>query len=90
MQWDGILQVGPVHPITAEDFLLARGEDLGQCFQVVQGLHLRLSDFIHGVLVHRRAEAIRGWRGWLREDPLVHPYKWLRPELVPPAPFFEL
>ena len=86
VQWDGILRVGPIHPITAEDFLLARGEDLGQCCQVVQGLHRRLSDFIHGVVVHRRAEAIRGWRGWLREDPLVHPYKWLRPELVPPAP----
>ena len=24
VQWDGILRVGPIHPITAEDFLLAR------------------------------------------------------------------
>ena len=23
------------------------------------------------------------------EDPLVHPYKWLRPDLVPPAPFLQ-
>ena len=37
----------------------------------------------------RREDAIRGWRGWLREDPFVHPYKWLRPELVPPAPFLQ-
>ena len=29
--------------------------------------------------------AIRGWRDWLREDPFVNPYKWLRPDLVPPA-----
>ena len=29
--WDGILRVGPIHPTTAEDFLLAKGEDLGQC-----------------------------------------------------------
>ena len=56
---------------------------------MVQGLHRRLSDFIHAVVVHRRAEAIRGWKGWLREDPFVHPYKWLRPELVPPAPFLQ-
>ena len=28
-----------------------------------------------------------GWRNWLREDRLVHTYKWLRPNLVPPAPF---
>ena len=31
------------------------------------------------IVVHRRDEAIRGFR----EDPLVHPYKWLRPDLVP-------
>ena len=69
--------------------MLARGGDLGQCCQVVQGLHRRLSDFIHAVVVHRREEAIRGWRGWLREDLFDHPYKWLRPELVPPAPFLQ-
>ena len=40
-------------------------------------------------MVHRRDEAIRRWRNWLREDPLVHPYKWLRPDLVPPAPFLQ-
>ena len=57
--------------------------------QVVEGLHRRLSDFVHGAVVHRREEAIRGWRDWLREDPLVHPYKWLRPDLVPPAPFLQ-
>ena len=89
VQLDAILRAGPIHPITAEDFLLARGGDLGQCCQVVQGLHRRLSDFIHAVVVHRREEAIRGWRGWLREDPFDHPYKWLRPELVPRAPFLQ-
>ena len=26
---------------------------------------------------------------WLRENPLVHPYQWLRPDLVPPAPFLQ-
>ena len=33
--------------------------------------------------------AIRGWRNWLLEDPLVHPYKVARPDLVPPAPFLQ-
>ena len=89
VQWDAILRVVPIPPITAEDFLFARGGDLGQCRQVVQGLHRRLSDFVHGVVVHRRDEATRGWRGWLREDPLVNPYRWLRLELVPPAPFLQ-
>ena len=52
-------------------------------------IHRRLCDFIHSVVVHRRDEAIRSWRNWIREDPLVHPYKWLRPDLVPPAPFLQ-
>ena len=30
-------------------------------------LPCRLYDFIHRVVVHRRGEAIRGWRNWLRE-----------------------
>ena len=52
-------------------------------------LHCRLSDFNHRIVVHRRDEAIRGWRNWLREDPLVRPNKWLTPDLVPPAPFLQ-
>ena len=40
-------------------------------------------------MVYRRDEAIRGWRNWIREDPSVHPYRWLRPDLVPPAPFLQ-
>ena len=64
------------------------GGGLGVWLQVVEGLHRKLSDFIHGVVVHRREEAIQRWRNWLRADPLVHPYKWLRSDLIPPAPFF--
>ena len=65
------------------------GFGLGDFRRVVGDLHRRLSDFIHGVVVHRRDEAIWGWRNWLREDPLVHPCKWLRPDLVPPAPLLQ-
>ena len=49
----------------------------------------RFCDFIHRIVVHRRDEAIRGWRNWILDDPLVHPYRWLRPDLVPPAPFLQ-
>ena len=89
VQWDAILRVGPIPLVSDADFVLARTGDLGQCYQVVLGLHRRLSDFLHAVLVRRREVAIRGWRDWLREDPLVNPYKWLRPDLVPPAPFLQ-
>ena len=39
------------------------------------------------VVLHREDFAIGGWRSWVLEDPLVHPFWWLRPDLVPPAPF---
>ena len=73
VQWDAILRVGPIPPLSDADFVLARVGDLGQCYQVVLGLHRRLSDFLHAVVVRRREVAIRGWRDWLREDPFVNP-----------------
>ena len=70
-----ILQIGPLYPVTLDDLHAVEGFGLGDFRRVVGDVHRRLSDFIHGLLVHRRDEAIRGWRNWLREDPLVHPYK---------------
>ena len=40
-------------------------------------------------MINRRDEAIRVWRDWIREDPMVHSYRWLTPDLVPPAPFLQ-
>ena len=68
---------------------LVWGLGIGEFHRVVFGLHRRLSDFIHSVVVHRRDDAIREWRNWVRDDPLIHPYKRLRPDLVPPAPFLQ-
>ena len=34
-----------------------------------------------------RKRAVQGWKTWILEDPLVHPSRWLRPDLVPPSPF---
>ena len=76
-----------LHPVTMEDLLRVQEGGLGWFHEVVGDLHGRLSDFIHRVVVHRRDEAIRSSRGWLREDPLVRPYRCLRPDLVPPSSF---
>ena len=88
-QWDRILAIGPLHPVTFGDFDMVQGVGIGEFHRIVSDIHRRLSDFVHAVVVHRRDEAVRGWWNWLREDPLVHPYKWLRPELVHPAPFLQ-
>ena len=87
-QWDQVLALGPMYPVTLDDLSLDRALDIGAFFHAAS-VHRRLSDIIHQVVVHRRDEAIRGWRNWIREDPLVHPYRWLRPDLVPPAPFLQ-
>ena len=44
---------------------------LGDFHHAVSDVHHRLSDFTHQVVVYRRDEAIRRWRNWVREDPLV-------------------
>ena len=88
-QWDKVLVVGPMYPVTLDDLSLDRALDIGAFFHAASDVHRRLSDFIHQVVVHPRDEAIRGWRNWIREDPSVHPYRWLRPDLVPPAPFLQ-
>ena len=88
IQWDCILRTGLV-PITLDDLQLVRGGGVGEFCRVVGNLHCRLTDFVHEVVVHRRDETNPGWRNWLREDPLVHPYKSLRPVMVHPAPFLQ-
>ena len=82
-QWDELLGAGPVSPVAVEDLRLARSGGLGECRRVAGDLHCRLSDFFNRAVVHRRGGAIRGWRNLLREDPLVRPCKWVRPDCAP-------
>ena len=81
-----ILALGLLHPLTLDDLSFDQGMGIGAFSHAASGIH-RLSNFIHSVVVHRRDKAIRGWRKWVREDPVVHPYRWLRWDLVPLAPF---
>ena len=70
-QWDRILSIGPLFPVTLDDFQVLVGVGLADFYHGVCGIHRRLSDFIiHSIVVHRRDEAIGGWRNWIREDPL--------------------
>ena len=74
-QWDRILAIGPLYPVTLDDLSVIQGVGLGDFYRAVCDVHRRLSDFLHAIVVHRRDEAIRGWWNWVREDPLVHPYR---------------
>ena len=45
VQWDGIIRIGLVSPLSLQDFEMARSGRLGGWLQVVEGLHRRLSGF---------------------------------------------
>ena len=85
-QWDRILALAPMHPVTLDDLSFGGTLDLCAFFRTASDVHRRLSTFTHQIVVHRRDAAVQDWRNWIREDPPVHPYRWLRPDLVPPAP----
>ena len=88
-QRDRILAAGPLYPVTLDDLSAVQGLGVGEFHRIVSGIHHRYSDFVHAVVVHRRVEAIRECRNWIREDTMVHPYWWLRLDLVPLAPFLK-
>ena len=87
VQWDGILRVGPIHPITAEDFcwLGVRILDSVVRWCRVFTAGFRILSMVWLCIVGLRLFVVGG----VVTDSLVHPYKWLRPELVPPAPFLQ-
>ena len=52
-QWDRILAAGPLYLVALDDLSALRGLGIGDFYHVVSGLHHRLSDFVHAVVVHR-------------------------------------
>ena len=73
LQWGRVSRLGPLGPVTQEDYFAARSCGLGESRRLVGDLYSRVSVFIHAVVVHRRDVAITAWRSWLREDFLFIP-----------------
>ena len=88
-QWDVILVAGPMGFVTAEALERASGLGLAEMEVLVAALHLDLDKFLQAIFRGRTDKAVQGWRAWLLEDPFMHPYQWLRPDLVPPSPFLQ-
>ena len=88
-QWGAITAGGPMGTVTSGALERASGLGLADMEVFVAALHLDLDKFLQAVVMNRKDRAVQGWRAWLLEDPLVHPYKWLRPDLVPPSPFLQ-
>ena len=86
-QWSCILDEGPVGNLDWDSLVSAPRAGMDG-FRVGVGVAIdAVTKFVQHVAALRRESAIHGWRNWILEDPLVHPYRWLRSDLVPPAPF---
>ena len=48
-QWDKILALGHLHPVSLDDLSFDLGMGIGAFFHAASGIHRRLSDFIHAV-----------------------------------------
>ena len=88
-QWGKVLRCGPLGTVTEERLRTLSGLRLPGFGVEVGLMHDELHEFLHDIVVCRKDCAVRGWRAWILEDPLVQPYRWLRPDLVPPSPFLQ-
>ena len=87
--WDSVVRLGSLGSVHVQEYDAARVCGVGESRRLVAELHGRVSAFVKGLVAYRRSAGITAWRNWLREDPLVHPYKWLRADMVPPSPFLQ-
>ena len=86
-QWGSKVAVGPQGNITAGALARVAGLGLVDMEASVVDLHQTLDSFLQSVARSRRDKALLGWKAWILEDPSTHPYRWLRPDLVPPSLF---
>ena len=85
-QWDAVVSAGPCGPLCRAYLDVSPAVGLSSFGDHVRVLHDIVVDSLHRVVVFRRDVAVRSWRSWMLEDDKVHPYRWLTPDLVAPAP----
>ena len=87
--WDSVVRLGSLGSVHLDEYAAARICGVVESRRLVAELYGRVCAFVKGLVAYRRSAGITAWRNWVREDPLVHPYKWLRADLVPPSPFLQ-
>ena len=81
--WDSVVRLGSLGSVRQEEYAAARICGVVESRRLVAELYGRVCAFVRGLVAYRRSAGITAWRNWVREDPLVHPKKWLRADLVP-------
>ena len=89
VRWGAVCRHGPCGPISSlhpwDDWI---PPDIHGFYKWVFDSVEVLNGFIRQVVVSRRDVGVRKWTRWLRDDLSSRPYVWLRPDFVPPSPFF--
>ena len=86
-RWAAVCGQGPTGPVlTLEPWKDWPPPDLHGFHDWVSSTMEVLDRFITQVASARREAAVLAWKRWLHEDLSSRPDKWLRPDLVPPAP----
>ena len=86
-QWSAVGIAGPCGPLCRADLAISPGMGLPVCGACVKAMFASVVHLLHRVVAQRKDVAVRNWRTWVLEDLQVHPYRWLRPDQVAPAPF---
>ena len=88
LRWASVRRQGPTGPVlTLEPWRDWLPPDLHGFYAWVFDTLKVLDRFISQVATARRDAAVLSWKRWLHEDLSSRPYKYLRPDLVPPAPY---
>ena len=88
LRWSAVCRQGPTCPIlTLEPWRDWLSPYLHGFHDWVYSTMEVLDKFIAQVTSARKETAVFAWKRWLHEDLSSRPYRWLRPDLVPPAPY---
>ena len=74
-QWCCIVGNGPDGVLDWGLWVDGPAAGLGEFGARVEAAVGKIIDFVRQVVFHRRDFSVRGWRNWVLEEPLVHPYR---------------
>ena len=88
LRWSAVCRQRPTGPVTTlEPWKDGLPQDLHGFYKWVFDSVGELNILVSRVVAARREAALLSWKRWLDEDLSSRPYKWLWPDLIPPAPY---
>ena len=80
--------MGPTGPITSfEPWTHWIPPDLHGWYKWTMDAAALLDEFFLKVVHSRQTARLQAWSNWIGEDLTSYPYQWLRPDIVPAAPY---